>query len=254
MNRNMTEIGSALLPASRQRETAHRYMLGLYGILDALTRRFPQVLFESCASGGGRFDPGMLYYMPQTWTSDNSDAISRLKIQYATSLVYPVSSMGSHVSAVPNHQVGRNTPLRTRGNVAMSGNFGYELDLSLLGPEEKVEIKRQVAQYKSLRSLIQFGDFYRLRSPFEGNDTAWMFVAPDRSEAFVVYVHVLAEANAPLGWLQLRGLDPSAHYRCDENGKAYGGDQLMYAGLLLPTMNADFQSAAWHLRVQAARG
>jgi len=247
MNRNMTEIGSALLPATRQRETAHRYMLGLYGILETLTSRFPQVLFESCASGGGRFDPGMLYYMPQTWTSDNSDAVSRLKIQYATSLVYPASSMGSHVSAVPNHQVGRVTPLRTRGNVAMSGNFGYELDLSRLGQEEKIEVKRQVAQYKALRRLIQFGDFHRLRNPFEGNDTAWMFVAPDRSEAFVVYVQVLAEANAPLGWLPLRGLDPAARYRCAEDGKTYGGDQLMYAGLLLPAINADFHSIAWHL-------
>jgi alpha-galactosidase len=248
MNRNMTEIGSAQLPPARQRETAHRYMLGLYGILEALTARFPQVLFESCASGGGRFDPGMLYYMPQTWTSDNTDAISRLRIQYATSLVYPLSTMGSHVSAVPNHQVGRVTPSRTRGNVAMSGNLGYELDLSLMGAQDKAEVKRQVAQYKELRGLIQFGDFYRLRSPFEGNDTAWMIVAPDRSEAFVVYVHVLAEANAPLGWLRLQGLNPSARYRCEADGKIYGGDQLMYAGLILPAFNADFLSVAWHLR------
>ncbi|WP_322399887.1 alpha-galactosidase [Massilia luteola] len=248
MNRNMSEIGSSLLPPARQRETAHRYMLGLYGILDTLTSRFPNVLFESCASGGGRFDPGMLYYMPQTWTSDNSDAISRLRIQYATSLVYPLSAMGSHVSAVPNHQVGRVTPLRTRGNVAMSGNFGYELDLTKMGPEDKAEIKRQVAQYKALRGLIQFGDFHRLRSPFEGNDTAWMVVAKDQSEAFVVYVHVLAEANAPLDWLRLRGLDPAAQYVCAADGKTYGGDQLMYAGLILPAMNADFLSTSWHLR------
>ena len=248
MNRNMTEIGSAQLPPARQRETAHRYMLGLYGILEALTARFPQVLFESCASGGGRFDPGMLYYMPQTWTSDNSDAISRLRIQYATSLVYPLSAMGSHVSAVPNHQVGRVTPLRTRGNVAMSGNFGYELDLSQMSAEDKAEVKRQVAQYKELRGLIQFGDFYRLRSPFEGNDTAWMVVAPDRSEAFVVYVHVLAEANAPLDWLRLQGLDPARRYRCEADGKTYAGDQLMYAGLILPAFNADFLSVSWHMR------
>jgi alpha-galactosidase len=251
MNRNMSEIGSSLLPPARQRETAHRYMLGLYGILETLTGRFPNVLFESCASGGGRFDPGMLYYMPQTWTSDNSDAVSRLRIQYATSLVYPLSAMGSHVSAVPNHQVGRVTPLRTRGNVAMSGNFGYELDLSLMGPEDKAEVKRQVAQYKALRGLIQFGDFYRLRSPFEGNDTAWMVVAKDKSEAFVVYVHVLAEANAPLDWLRLQGLDPAAHYVCEADGKTYGGDQLMYAGLILPAMHADFLSVAWHLRSNA---
>lgn len=248
MNRNMSEIGSSRLPPARQRETAHRYMLGLYGILETLTGRFPDVLFESCASGGGRFDPGMLYYMPQTWTSDNSDAVSRLRIQYGTSLVYPPGAMGSHVSAVPNHQVGRVTPLRTRGNVAMSGNFGYELDLSQLSPDDRVEVKRQVAQYKALRGLVQFGDLYRLRSPFDGNDTAWMIVAPDRKEAFVVYVRVLAEANAPLDWLRLRGLDPAARYRCEADGKTYGGDQLMYAGLLLPTVSADFQSFAWHLR------
>jgi alpha-galactosidase len=165
--------------------------------------------------------------------------------------VYPLSAMGSHVSAVPNHQVGRVTPLRTRGNVAMSGNFGYELDLSLMGPEDKAEVKRQVAQYKALRGLIQFGDFYRLRSPFEGNDTAWMVVAKDKSEAFVVYVHVLAEANAPLDWLRLRGLDPATQYVCEADGKSYGGDQLMYAGLFLPPMNADFLSVAWHLRSNA---
>ncbi len=248
MNRNMSEIGSALLPAARQRETAHRYIVGLYGLLEELTSRFPQVLFESCSSGGGRFDPGMLHYMPQTWTSDNTDAISRLRIQYGTSLVYPVSTMGAHVSAVPNHQTGRNTPLRTRGDVAMSGNFGYELDLTLLGPGDIAEIKRQVAQYKSLRSLIQFGTFHRLRSPFEGNDTAWMIVSPDRSEAFVMYVHVLAEANSNLDWLLLRGLNPAARYRCTQDGKVYGGDQLMYAGMKLPSMSADFQSAVWHLR------
>jgi alpha-galactosidase len=256
MNRNMSEIGSALLPPARQRETVHRYMLGLYGILETLTARFPQVLFESCASGGGRFDPGMLYYMPQTWTSDDSDAIARLRIQYATSLVYPLSAMGSHVSASPNHQVGRITPLRTRGDVAMSGNLGYELDLSKLPAAEQAEVRRQVAQYKGLRQLIQFGDFYRLRSPFEGNDTAWMMLAPDGSEAFVVYVHVLAEANAPLDWLRLAGLDRTARYRVEGgalgDGKidanTYGGDQLMYAGLILPAFNADFLSVTWRLR------
>ena len=141
MNRNMTEIGSALLPPERQRETAHRYMLGLYSVLERITTAFPHILFESCSGGGGRFDPGMLYYMPQTWTSDNTDAVSRLKIQYGTSIVYPVSAMGAHVSAVPNHQVGRMTPLETRGHVAMSGNFGYELDLTKFTDEEKENVQ-----------------------------------------------------------------------------------------------------------------
>lgn len=167
MNRNMTEIGSALLPAERQRETAHRYILGLYDVLERIVSRFPHILFESCSGGGGRFDPGMLYYMPQTWTSDDTDAVERLKIQYGTSIVYPASSMGAHVSAVPNHQVHRITPLETRGHVAMSGNFGYELDLTKLTEAEREDIRKQVSEYKELRMLIQYGDFYRLLSPLK---------------------------------------------------------------------------------------
>lgn len=191
MNRNMTEIGSALLPAERQRETAHRYILGLYDVLERIVSRFPHILFESCSGGGGRFDPGMLYYMPQTWTSDDTDAVERLKIQYGTSMVYPASSMGAHVSAVPNHQVHRITPLETRGHVAMSGNFGYELDLTKLTEAEREDIRKQVSEYKELRMLIQYGDFYRLLSPFEGNETAWMFVSADKKEAFATYFQVL---------------------------------------------------------------
>ncbi|GAB2699247.1 alpha-galactosidase [Paenibacillus thermoaerophilus] len=248
MNRNMTEIGSALLPPERQRETAHRYMLGLYEVLERITSAFPHILFESCSGGGGRFDPGMLYYMPQTWTSDNTDAISRLKIQYGTSLVYPVSSMGAHVSAVPNHQVGRVTPLETRGHVALSGNFGYELDLTKFSAEEKETVKAQVALYKEIRHLVQFGDFYRLLSPFEGNDTAWMFVSKDKSEAFVVYVSVLKEPNAPLGRFRLKGLDPERNYRSDDDNAVYGGDELMYAGLPVPQFHGDFASKVYRFR------
>ena len=167
MNRNMSEIGSAKLPANRQREVAHRYILGLYKVLEEITTRFPDVLFESCSGGGGRFDPGMLYYMPQTWTSDNTDAIERLKIQFGTSMVYPNASIGCHVSAVPNHQVDRITPIETRGVVAMSGNFGYELDITKLPESEKEIIKEQVKLYKEIRETIQFGKCYRLSSPFE---------------------------------------------------------------------------------------
>ncbi len=245
MNRNMTEIGSALLSPERQRETAHRYMLGLYRVLEAITSEFPHILFESCSGGGGRFDPGMLHYMPQTWTSDNTDAVSRLRIQYGTSMVYPISTMGAHVSAVPNHQVNRMTSVQTRGNVAMSGNFGYELDLTQMTDEDKEEVKAQVRQYKEIRHLVQFGEFYRLRSPFEGNDTAWMMVAEDGSEAFAAYVRVLAEPNAPLDWLKFKGLEPHAKYRTGENGPLYGGDQLMYAGLPIPALHGDFQSYVW---------
>lgn len=245
MNRNMSEIGSALLSPEHQRETAHRYMLGLYRVLEEITSAFPHILFESCSGGGGRFDPGMLHYMPQTWTSDNTDAVSRLRIQYGTSLVYPISTMGAHVSAVPNHQVHRMTSLQTRGDVAMSGNFGYELDLTQMSDEEKTEVKRQVQQYKDIRHLVQFGDFYRLRSPFEGNDTAWMMIAEDRSEAFAAYFRVLAEPNAPLDWLRFKGLDPNAQYRLADTDSIYGGDQLMYAGLPLPRLHGDYQSCVW---------
>lgn len=252
MNRNMTEIGSALLPAERQRETAHRYMLGLYHVLERITSAFPHILFESCSGGGGRFDPGMLYYMPQTWTSDNSDAISRLKIQYGTSIVYPISTMGAHVSAVPNHQVGRITPLETRGNIALSGNFGYELDLTAMSDEEKEIVKAQVELYKEIRQLVQFGDFYRLLSPFEGNDTAWMFVSKDKSEAFVVYASVLQEPNPPLNRLRLKGLDPQRDYRLVEEGTIYGGDELLYAGLATPQFHGDYASKVY--RFQAVNG
>ncbi|RIX50781.1 alpha-galactosidase [Paenibacillus nanensis] len=252
MNRNMTEIGSALLPADRQRETAHRYMLGLYAVLERITTAFPHILFESCSGGGGRFDPGMLYYMPQTWTSDNTDAVSRLKIQYGTSIVYPVSSMGAHVSAVPNHQVGRVTSLETRGNVALSGNFGYELDLTKFSDEEKTVVKDQIALYKQIRHLVQFGDFYRLLSPFEGNDTAWMFVSKAKDEAFVVYVSVLQEPYPPLGRFKLQGLDPDKNYRLEgEDGASYGGDELMYAGLRKPQFHSDFASKVYHFREAA---
>ncbi|REJ11477.1 MAG: alpha-galactosidase [Paenibacillaceae bacterium] len=258
MNRYMTEIGSAALPPERQRETAHRYMLGLYRLLDRLTREFPHILFESCASGGGRFDPGMLYYMPQTWTSDNTDAVARLKIQYGTSLVYPAVSMGAHVSAVPNHQAGRVTPLDMRAHAAMSGNFGYELDATALTEEEQARVREQVALYKEIRHLVQFGDLYRLRSPFEGNEAAWMYVSEDRSEAAVFYFRVLAEANEPLRRLRLKGLNPDADYRLepldgreDANGAGmvYGGDHLMWAGLHADTGFGDFQSRLWRLKM-----
>ncbi|MFU1798410.1 alpha-galactosidase [Paenibacillus azoreducens] len=248
MNRNMTEIGSALLPPERQRETSHRYMLGLYEVMERITSAFPHILFESCSGGGGRFDPGMLYYMPQTWTSDNTDAVARLRIQYGTSIVYPISSMGSHVSAVPNHQVQRITPLQTRGHVAMSGNFGYELDLTKFTADEKEAVKQQVALYKEIRGLVQFGLHYRLLSPFEGNETAWMFVTEDQSEAVVFYFRVLSESNAPLSRLKLKGLDPDADYEVLGSDKIYGGDALMYAGISIDAERGDFYSELIRLK------
>ncbi len=239
MNRNMTEIGSALLPAENQREVAHRYMLGLYRVMDEITSKFPNILFESCSGGGGRFDPGILYYMPQTWTSDDTDAVERLKIQYGTSMVYPNVAMGCHVSAVPNHQVHRMTPFATRGITAMCGNFGYELDLTKLTDEEKLQAKSQVAFYKEVRSLIQFGDFYRLQSPFgtegrDGNETAWSFVAKDKSEAIISFFRVLAKPNPNFTQIYATGLDADAKYQDVRTGEVYGGDELMYVGINVP--------------------
>lgn len=242
MNRNMTEIGSAALPPERQRETAHRYMLGVYRVMEQVTSAFPEVLFESCSGGGGRFDPGMLFYMPQTWTSDNTDAVERLKIQYGTSLVYPASAMGAHVSAVPNHQIGRVTSLEMRGHVAMSGNLGYELDLTKFTEAEKTEVKEQVAFYKSVRALVQHGDMYRLSSPFTSPVTAWMFVSADRKEALLGHFRVLAGPNPAIGRIKLRGLCPDTMYRLEQTGRIYGGDELMYAGIHVPQMEHDFCS------------
>ena len=248
MNRNMTEIGSSLLPAERQSETAHRYMLGLYSVMESITTSFPNILFESCSGGGGRFDPGILFYMPQTWTSDDTDAVERLKIQYGTSIVYPTSTMGCHVSAIPNHQVDRNTSLKMRGDVAMSGNFGYELDLTKFSDEEKEQVKLQISLYKELRELIQYGDMYRLLSPFEGNETAWMFVSGDKTEAFISYFKVLAAVNGPVEKLNLKGLDPDMDYNVEGKEGFYGGDELMYSGLNIPELNGDYCSVTWRIK------
>ena len=230
MNRSITECYSAALPPDRQGEVFHRYILGVYDLYERLTSRFPEVLFESCASGGGRFDPGMLYYAPQAWTSDDTDAVERLKIQYGSSYCYPVSSMGSHVSAVPNHQLGRTTPLYTRANVAFFGTFGYELDLGRLSPKEQEEIKAQTAFMKKYRELLQFGTFYRLSSPFERNEAAWMTVSRDRRTAIVGWYRILNRVNASFSRLKLAGLDPDLEYEI--NGRRFYGDELMYLGLV----------------------
>jgi alpha-galactosidase len=260
MNRHQTEVGSAGRAADRQRETSHRYMLGLYDAMERITSAFPHVLFEGCSGGGGRFDPGILYYMPQTWTSDDTDAVERLKIQFGTTFAYPVAAMGSHVSASPNHQIHRRTSLEARGHVAMSGNFGYELDLTTLSEAEASLAKAQVMAYKELRGLVQQGDFYRLLSPFEGNEAAWMFVSGNRREALVFHAKVLAVPNARLARLRLAGLDPSLNYACTQVATAasdgasrgwrepLGGDLLMAAGATMPEGHGDFATILWHLQ------
>ena len=247
MNRSLSGVWSAALPPRRQGEVYHRCVLGVYEMLERMRTDFPHILIEGCCGGGGRFDGGMLYYTPQIWCSDNTDAIDRLRIQYGTSFCYPVCTMGAHVSAVPNEQNGRITPLETRGITAMSGAFGYELDLSKCTPEEKACIRRQIETYKARWELLQLGDYYRLTDPFrEGPYTAWAQVSPDRREALVSVVFGGARAVSPFRVLKLKGLDPGARYQVDGAG-CWGGDALMYAGFPLPTVKGDYQAVQLHL-------
>lgn len=238
MNRSITECYSVALPADRQGEVFHRYILGVYDLYDRLTTAFPQILFESCASGGGRFDPGMLYYAPQGWISDDTDAAERVRIQYGTSMCYPISSMGSHVSVVPNHQLNRITSLHTRANVAYFGTFGYELDLNKLTDEEIAEVKAQIIFMKEYRELIQFGNFYRLKSPFDGNETVWMTVSEDKRKALVFWYRERNVVNAEFTRVRLQGLDPDLIYKNEYNGTENYGDELMNLGLLTTDVTA----------------
>ena len=237
MNRSITECCSASLPADRQGEVYHRYILGVYDLYERLTSRFPQVLFESCASGGGRFDPGLLYYAPQGWTSDDTDAVERLKIQYGTSYCYPVSCMGSHVSVTPNHQVNRNTPLETRADVAYFGTFGYELDLNRMTDEELNAVKEQVRFMKKYRRLIQYGTFYRLQSPFDNNVAGWMVVSGDRRQAIAGRYKILNGPNQPFQRMYLKGLDADTEYLVNGSETHYG-DELMNCGLVTTDASA----------------
>ena len=241
MNRTFSEVFSNGNDREYQGKVCHKYILGVYELYERLTSRFPHVLFESCASGGARFDPGMLYYAPQGWTSDDTDAIERLKIQYGTSMVYPVSCMGSHVSASPNHQTNRVTPLETRADVAYFGTFGYELDLLKLGEEDKAEIRRQIAFMKKKRDLIQKGTFYRLKSPFEGNETAWMIVSEDQKKALVGYYRVMQPVNVGFKRLKLKGLKEDTCYKVSGYDYDCYGDELMQVGMIL----SDSASGVW---------
>ena len=253
MNRNLADLYSRPLPANRQGELAHRYVLGLYDLMERLTKEFPDVLFEGCAGGGGRFDAAMLAYCPQIWCSDNTDPISRLVIQGGTSYGYPVASMGAHVSASPNHQTGRSTPLGTRGVVAMAGTFGYELDPAMLTEQEKQQIRHQISQFQRWQDLIREGDYYRLHQgePF----TAWQIVSQDKEEALVSLVLTQPASNPRPLHLRLKGLDPQARYVL-ENADFFGcepalphakdrtftGAALMFGGYTLPIMPGDYPS------------
>lgn len=246
MNRSISDWYTRTLPADRQGEMPHRYVLGLYALLEQLTAAFPDVLFEGCSGGGGRFDAGMLYYCPQIWCSDDTDAYERTKIQYGTSFFYPVSAVGSHVSTVPNHQTGRITPFETRGTVAMAGSFGYELDLNLLSDGEKQEVAEQIRQFKTYGPLIHNGKYYRLTNPMAEDAALWEFAAQDGSEVLVQGMLFHAEANVLRRTVQLRGLDAEKRYRLDGTEQVYTGAALMAGGVLLPKAWGDYTPVTMH--------
>jgi alpha-galactosidase len=232
MNRAMSEVYSNYWPADQQGTIYHRYILGVYDLYARLIERYPNILFESCASGGSRFDAGMLFYAPQAWCSDDTDAVERIKIQYGTSMLYPTSMVGAHVSAVPNHQLVRTTPISTRANVACFGTFGYELDPRALSKEEKEEIKKQIVFMKEYRHLLQYGTFYRLLSPFDGKEAAWIVVSPDKKEAIVAYYRVLQEINQKFRRIRLQGLDENLIYTNSLRNYEQSGAELMRLGLI----------------------
>lgn len=247
MNRQLSEVASPGLPADRQGEIYHRYVLGLYDCMDRLITRFPDVLFEGCEGGGGRFDPGILHYMPQIWASDDTDAIERLSIQYGYSFVYPWSSVSAHYSAVPNHQVGRITPSKTRACAAMTGSFGYELNVSLLSDDEKEEIREINRTYREDQELLANGDFYRLLSPEGYERAAWMVADSGKSRAAVYYFGILNHPSQPFYWLKLKGLCDEAVYHVKELERNYTGAELACIGLPIPHYREDFQAECWHL-------
>ena len=235
MNRNITETSSGQLSSDDQLEMPHRYILGVYQLYDRLVKTYPDVLFESCSSGGGRFDLGMMYYAPQAWTSDDTDAVERMMIQFGTSYGYPQMMMGAHVSAVPNDQVGRITSLETRSNVAYFGDFGYELDITKMSAEEQQQVKEQTAFYKAHRQLFQFGKFYRIDNPFEngGNVMSWEVVSADKQHAIAGRYQLLNRPN--IGYIRFKvvGLDPDTKYIVNGSTEEFYGDELMNAGLVL---------------------
>lgn len=249
MNRQLTDMGSLALPADQQGELAHRYVLGVYELQERLIRDFPELLLENCSGGGARFDPGMLYYSPQIWCSDDTDAIERLGIQEGTALIYPLSTMGAHVSDCPNHTVGRVTPFKTRGDVALAGTFGYELDITKIAKTEQEQIKEQVALYHKYNDLVREGDYYRIAS-FADNHyyDCYMVVSKDKKEALMTFVCVFARPNFHSRRICLQGLDPKLEYYVEDCTKqSYGGDVLMNAGILVPSEPGDFKSYLYHL-------
>lgn len=244
MNRSLMDVFSVM--TKDQGRVMYDYVLGLYDFLDRMVKRYPDLLIEGCSGGGGRFDAGMLYYTPQIWCSDNSDAVDRLRIQYGTSFGYPVSAMGAHVSAVPNHQTGRITPLHTRGVVAMSGTFGYELDLLKLTEEEKDEVRSQIGEFRKYAPLIQNGRYYRLTDPFKSEICAWEIVGNSQEEVLLNVVMEEIHGNMTVNYVQLRGLDESALYKEQATGRIYSGAALMHGGMPLPAEFGEYRAYQYH--------
>ena len=247
MNRQLSDLGSSYLPKERQQELFHRYVLGVYELQERLVTEFPDLLLENCSGGGARFDPGMLYYSPQIWCSDNTDAVERLMIQEGSALIYPLSAIGAHVSDCPNHSVGRVTPFETRGHVALSGTFGYELDITKIPEEDRALIPEQTATYNKYRHLIQQGEYYRIASYRENHKyDCWALSSQDKKEVLVTYVQVLGVPNSHSRKVFLRGFDPKVTYRLEGTEETYTGEMLMKGGFLMKDFWGDFKSRLYH--------
>ncbi len=248
MNRQLTDLGSANLPAERMGELFHRYMLGVYELQERLITEFPDLLLENCSGGGARFDAGMLYYSPQIWCSDDTDAIERLKIQEGTAFVYPLSTMGAHVSDCPNHLLHRTVPFETRGHVALAGTFGYELDVTKISREEREMIPAQTAMYHKYNNLVREGDYYRIASYSENHYyDCYGVVSKDKKEALYTFVQVLNRPNVHSRKICFKGLAPDKKYRIEGEDGIYTGDILMKAGYLVQNLPGDFQSRLIHM-------
>ena len=246
VNRSISDVFSH--ETSDQGTVLYRYILGLYSILERLNRRYPDLLIEGCAGGGGRFDAGMLYYCPQIWCSDNTDAVDRLRIQYGTSFGYPVSTVGSHVSACPNHQTGRTVPLKARSDVAKSGSYGFELNPSQLSEEDRRTVTAELTEFRRFAPLIHNGLYYRLSDPASAPACAWNYVSEDGTEALIFAVLLEIHGNMPPVYIFPRGLRSGALYRDEDSGRVYSSDALMSAGLPLPQGIGQYESTSFYLK------
>lgn len=251
MNRQLTDLGSYCLDKERQGELFHRYVLAVYDMMDRLTTDFPHILLENCSGGGARFDPAMLYYSPQIWCSDDTDAVERLKIQEGTAMVYPLSTIGAHISDCPNHTVGRTTPFETRGYVALAGTFGYELDVTRIPEKDREMIPKQVEMYHKYNDLIRNGDYYRISNFSEnGEFDAWEVVSKYKDEVLVTCIQVLGRPNYKSRRIKLKGLIEDRYYKNQITGEVITGGALMNAGVNLNNLHGDFSGLLLHYKVQ----